>query len=234
MSVSPSPSPGIKASNLWRTYGANSTAVLALQGADLSVSRGEILAVTGPSGSGKTTLLNCLAGLDSANDGTIDVLGTNVHQLDYEEAVEWRRQNLAIVFQDSGLFPYLSAWENVEIALRLRGIDRSTRNSAATHALQRLGLGEHGDHRPAELSGGQQQRVAIARALACPPKVLIADEPTAQLDLQTSQLVLDELRHAVHTNDVTIIMTTHDPMAKARADRSVQLVDGRVFDKGTT
>ncbi len=223
----------VHARGLWRTYGADETAVAALRGADISVFGGEVLAITGPSGSGKTTLLNCLAGLDSADEGTIDVLGTEVHGLDYEAAVEWRRQNLAILFQDPGLFPYLSARENVEISLRIRGIDRATRKRSTTDALERLGLGNHADHRPIELSGGQQQRVAIARALAAPPKLLIADEPTAQLDADTSLLVLDELRGAVETHDLTVIMTTHDPTAQAFADRSVRLVGGTVLDGGT-
>lgn len=221
-------SPVVTATNVWRTYGTGDAAVTALRGADLTVKRGEILAVTGPSGSGKTTLLNCLAGLDSPNEGTIEVLRTNVEDLEYEAAVEWRRQNLAIIFQAVGLLRYLTARENVEIALRLRGISRSIRRDATTDALERLGLAEHADHRPAELSGGQQQRVAIARALASPPSILIADEPTGQLDSDTTLVVFDELRRSVNDHDLTVIMTTHNQAAEAFADRSVRLTNGIV------
>ncbi len=221
----------VVARNVWRTYGADDAAVVALRGADLTVARGEIVAVTGPSGSGKTTLLNCLAGLDAADDGAIEVLGTDVRALDYEDAVEWRRQNVAIMFQAVGLLPYLTARENVEIALRLRGVDRSSRRSATAEALARVGLADHADHRPSELSGGQQQRVAIARVLAQPPKLLIADEPTGQLDSDTTLVVLDELRSAVKDHDLTIVMTTHDPTSTAFADRAVRLAGGLVLDE---
>lgn len=220
--------PDVVARDLWRTYGEDDAAVFALRGADLTIERGEMVAVTGPSGSGKTTLLNCLVGLDTPDKGTVEVLGTRVDALDYEAAVAWRRANLAIIFQAAGLLPYLTAWENVDIALRLRGIERKTRHGACADALARLGLSDFADHRPGELSGGQQQRVSIARAVAAPPPLLLADEPTGQLDTDTADLVLRELRRVVTDHQVTIVMTTHDPIAWSAADRSVRLVSGSV------
>ena len=215
------------AADVQRRYGTGAAEVSALNGADLTVARGEILAVTGPSGSGKTTLLNCLVGLDTPNEGRIEVLGTNVASLDYEEAVAWRRDNIAIMFQSGGLLPYLTARENVDVALRLRGVGRADRSEAIADSLARLGLAEHGDRRPGELSGGQRQRVSLARGLAVAPQLLVADEPTGELDADTTLIVLDELRRVVEERGATIIMTTHDPAVEAFADRTVRLVDGR-------
>jgi len=222
--------PVIVARELWRTYGVDDAAVVALRGADLTVSKGEIVAVTGPSGSGKTTLLNCVAGLDLPDEGSVEVFGTRIDELDYEAGVVWRQQHLAIVFQSVGLLPYLTARENVEVGLRLRNVDRKLRRSAANEALERMAMHDVANHRPGELSGGQQQRVAIARALAIPPRLLIADEPTGQLDSDTSALVLNELKRAVAEHELTIVMTTHDPVAEAVADRAVRLVSGALSE----
>lgn len=226
--TAPSPSNAISARGVRRSYGTASSAVVALNGADLTVARGEVIAVTGPSGSGKTTLLNCLVGLDTPDDGSIDVLGTDVRALEYEEAVAWRRDNIAVMFQSGGLLPYLTASENVDVALRLRRVGRSDRREATASSLRRLGLAEHADRRPGELSGGQRQRVGLAQGLAVAPKLFVADEPTGQLDTDTTLIVLQELRRVVDESELTIIMTTHDPVVEAFADRTVRLVDGIV------
>lgn len=211
---------------LHRTYGTGNAAVHALRGVSLSIDDGEVVALVGPSGSGKTTLLNCIAGLDRPDRGTVEVLATDVASLDYEAAVAWRRASVAIVFQATGLLPHLSARENVDIMLRLRGVERRERGERVDAALDALGLTAHADHRPAELSGGQQQRAALARALASRPELLIADEPTGQLDSETSEMVLAALRTHASTHGTTMLLATHDRQVVSTVDRSVELSDG--------
>lgn len=214
--------------DITRTYGSGAGAVHALRGVSLTIERGEVLAVVGPSGSGKTTLLNCMIGLDQPSGGSISGFGTDVTSLSYEEGVAWRREQVAVVFQAAGLLAHLSAAENIDIALRLRGVDRTDRRGRTDGALDAMGIAELADYRPAELSGGQRQRVSIARALAVRPALLVADEPSGQLDAVTTELVLEELLRPVAEHGMTLIMATHDPEVEAKADRSLRLVDGQI------
>lgn len=221
----------LEVTGLTRTYGSGDSAVAALRGVDFTANVGEFVALTGPSGSGKTTLLNCLLGLDQGDAGTITILGTRVDELTYEEAVEWRRENVAIVFQATGLIPHLSGHENVEVVLRLKNrVPRSERHSRVDATLAALGIGELRNHLPEEMSGGQRQRFAIARALVSQPAVLIADEPTGELDSDTAQAVLSVLRAEADLAGTTMLVATHDQLVAASADRVVAMRDGRVSD----
>ncbi len=219
----------LEVTGLTRTYGSGDSAVAALRGVDFTATKGEFVALTGPSGSGKTTLLNCLLGLDQGETGAITILGTRVDELSYEHAVEWRRENVAIVFQATGLIPHLSGHENVEVALRLKDrIPRSERHDRVDTTLAALGIGELRNHLPEEMSGGQQQRFAIARALVTRPAMLIADEPTGELDSDTAQEVLSVLRAEAALAGTTMLIATHDQLVAASADRVVAMRDGRI------
>ncbi|MFC8273567.1 ABC transporter ATP-binding protein [Streptomyces sp. NPDC057271] len=200
--------------------------VRALDGVDLDFRTGTFTAVMGPSGSGKSTLLRCAAGLDRPTGGTVELAGTALEGLSERRLTLLRRARIGFVFQSFNLLPSLTAAQNVALPLRLAG--RRVSRGEVRAALERVGLGGRERHRPGELSGGQQQRVAIARALITRPAVLFADEPTGALDSGTSREVLTMLRELVDRDGQTIVMVTHDPVAAARADRVVFLVDGRV------
>ncbi len=213
-----------------RTYGTGRAAVHALRGVSFDVAPGEMVALVGRSGSGKTTLLNVVGGLDRADAGTVRVGGTEVTSLDDAGLVRLRRDTVAFIFQTFGLVPILSAAENVGIPLRLRSLPVVDRERRVRLLLELVGLGTHADHRPDELSGGQQQRVAIARALAGSPRLLIADEPTGQLDSETGQAVMALIRAVVEAEGMTAIVSTHDPVMIGLADRAIRIVDGRLLD----
>ena len=213
-----------------RTYGTGRAAVHALRGVSFDVAPGEMVALVGRSGSGKTTLLNVVGGLDRADAGTVRVGGTEVTSLDDAGLVRLRRDTVAFIFQTFGLVPILSAAENVGIPLRLRSLPVVDRERRVRLLLELVGLGTHADHRPDELSGGQQQRVAIARALAGSPRLLIADEPTGQLDSETGQAVMALIRAIVEAEGMTAIVSTHDPVMIGLADRAIRIVDGRLLD----
>ncbi|MFJ8668602.1 ABC transporter ATP-binding protein [Streptomyces sp. NPDC093600] len=200
--------------------------VRALDGVDLDFRAGTFTAVMGPSGSGKSTLLRCAAGLDRPTGGRVEVGGVALEKLSERRLTLLRRDRIGFVFQSFNLLPSLTAAQNVALPLRLAG--RRPSRTEVREALARVGLAGREKHRPGELSGGQQQRVAIARALITRPAVLFADEPTGALDSTTSRDVLTMLRELVDRDDQTIVMVTHDPVAAARADRVVFLVDGRV------
>ncbi|MCX4981710.1 ABC transporter ATP-binding protein [Streptomyces sp. NBC_00572] len=200
--------------------------VRALDGVDLDFRAGTFTAVMGPSGSGKSTLLQCAAGLDRPTSGRVEVGGTALEGLSERRLTLLRRDRIGFVFQAFNLLPALTAAQNVALPLRLAG--RRPSRTEVREALARVGLAGRERHRPGELSGGQQQRVAIARALITRPAVLFGDEPTGALDSTTSREVLDMLRDLVDRDGQTIVMVTHDPVAAARADRVVFLVDGRV------
>ncbi|MFE6784024.1 ABC transporter ATP-binding protein [Streptomyces sp. NPDC057680] len=200
--------------------------VRALDGVDLDFGAGTFTAVMGPSGSGKSTLLQCAAGLDRPTSGRVEVGGVSLEGLSERRLTLLRRDRIGFVFQSFNLLPALTAAQNVALPLRLAG--RRPSRTEVREALARVGLAGRERHRPGELSGGQQQRVAIARALITRPAVLFGDEPTGALDSTTSREVLDMLRELVDRNGQTIVMVTHDPVAAARADRVVFLVDGRV------
>ncbi|MBU4215000.1 MAG: ABC transporter ATP-binding protein [Actinobacteria bacterium] len=213
-----------------RTYGTGRTAVHALRGISFDVAPGEMVALVGRSGSGKTTLLNVVGGLDRADAGTVRVGGTEVTSLDDAGLVSLRRDMVAFIFQTFGLVPILSAAENVGIPLRLRSLPVADRERRVRLLLDLVGLGEHADHRPDELSGGQQQRVAIARALAGSPRLLIADEPTGQLDSETGLAVMALIRAVVEAEGMTAIVSTHDPVMIGLADRAIRIVDGHLVE----
>ncbi|WP_425953727.1 ABC transporter ATP-binding protein [Xylanimonas sp. McL0601] len=216
---------------LRRTYGSGDSAVRALSGVSFDVAPGELVAVVGRSGSGKTTLLNIVGGLDFPDDGRVLLAGREVTSLDERGLDELRRDVVSFVFQSFGLVPTLSAAENVGIPLRLRGTPVAEREDRVRLLLDLVGLAGHADQRPGELSGGQQQRVAIARALAASPRLLIADEPTGQLDSETGLAVMGLLRGIVDAEGMTILVATHDPTLMALADRVLHLQDGHLIEQ---
>ncbi|BCJ49938.1 ABC transporter ATP-binding protein [Actinoplanes sp. NBRC 14428] len=214
-----------------RRFGEGPAAVHALRDVSFDVGTGTMVALVGRSGSGKTTLLNVVGGLDSPDDGTVVVDGTEVTSLDDDGLSRLRREKVAYVFQTFGLIPVLSAAENVGIPLRLARVPAAERERRVATLLDLVGLAGHAEQRPDELSGGQQQRVAIARALAASPKLLIADEPTGQLDAETGLAVMALLRGVVESERVTVLVSTHDPVMMALADRVLRMHDGRVDEQ---
>ncbi|GAB3171802.1 ABC transporter ATP-binding protein [Myceligenerans halotolerans] len=222
----------LRAEGLSRVFGSGAGEVSALNGVDLAVASGELLVVRGPSGSGKTTLLNLLGGLDRPTSGRVWLGEAEVTAMREREVLATRQGQIGYVFQSFGLVPVLSAAENVEVPLRLRRVAPAERAERVRAALEAVGLGEHAEQRPYELSGGQQQRVGIARALVAEPEVLIADEPTGQLDSATAAVVMDLIRDVVHARGMAAVVSTHDPILMERADRVVELHDGRVAAGG--
>ncbi|MFB6978911.1 ABC transporter ATP-binding protein [Streptomyces scopuliridis] len=221
----------VRAEDLHRSYGTGPAAVHALRGASLDVARGELVALKGRSGAGKTTLLNLVGGLDSPDGGRVVIDGTDLAELGENGLLELRRDRIGFIFQSFGLIPILSAAENVGVPLRLRRADPREREERVALLLSLVGLGDHAAQRPGELSGGQQQRVAIARALANRPALLIADEPTGQLDAQTGLAVMELLRTVVHSEGVAALVATHDPQLLDLADRVVELSDGEITER---
>jgi putative ABC transport system ATP-binding protein len=219
----------LRALALSRTYTMGPYQVTGVADVDLEVAAGTLTAIRGRSGSGKTTLLNLLGGLDRPTSGTVVVDGDDLNQLSDDELVEIRRFKVGFVFQSFGLIPILTALENVQIPMRLTNTPVGERETRSRELLDRVGLADRSKHRPHELSGGEQQRVAIARALANQPKVLIADEPTGQLDTRTGQMIVELIHDLVRSVGVAVIMATHDPAPLALADRVVELRDGRIL-----
>jgi putative ABC transport system ATP-binding protein len=213
---------------LEREYEVGSGVVHALQGVSLRIDRGRLTVIHGRSGSGKTTLLNMIGGLDRPTRGQVWVDGAEVSAMGEEELVRMRREKIGFVFQAFGLVPILSAAENVEVPLRLQNTAPDVRTERVAELLQLVGLAGRSRHRPYELSGGEQQRVAIVRALANRPKLLIADEPTGQLDSANARTIMEVVRGLVRSEGVSAIVATHDPLLLDIADRVVELRDGRV------
>jgi len=211
-----------------RTYREGALEVLALRGVDLDIAEGEFTALAGPSGSGKTTLLNIIGVLDKPTSGRIEVAGTDITRLDKGEAADFRLDKVGFIFQAYNLVPVLTAFENAEFTLLLRGIPASERKERVRPLLERVGLGDMMDRKPHELSGGQQQRVAVVRALATRPALVLADEPTANLDSETSAGLLDLMLELNQELKTTFLFSTHDPAVIERARRVVRLLDGRV------
>ncbi|WP_069767212.1 ABC transporter ATP-binding protein [Streptomyces sp. LUP30] len=216
--------------DLRRTYGGGDTAVHALRGVSFTVPRGELVALRGRSGSGKTTVLNLIGGLDSPDGGRITVDGTDLAGLGEDGLLALRRDRIGFVFQSFGLIPVLTAAENIGVPLRLRKVPVREREARVDLLLSLVGLSDHADQRPGELSGGQQQRVAVARALANNPALIIADEPTGQLDADTGLTVMNLLRAVVRSESVTALVATHDTQLLALADRVLELRDGRIVE----
>ncbi len=220
--------PILRAERLTRTFSTPGGDVHACSEIDLALHAGELVVVRGASGAGKTTLLNMLGGLDEPTSGRVILDGQDLATLSEAELAEARHRSLGIVFQSFGLIPVLSAAENVEVPLRISRTDPRERDERVAAALAEVGLAAQAAQRPDELSGGQQQRVGIARAIVTQPRVLIADEPTGQLDSRTAASVMDLIASLTHDRGIAAIVATHDPLLVARADRVIELHDGRV------
>lgn len=218
----------VQVKDLVRTYRVGAADVLALRGVNLQVETGRFIALKGRSGSGKTTLLNCIGGLDRPTSGTVEIFGRALHRMSESELTRWRREHVGFVFQTFALLPTLSAYENVELMPRLAGKSRKVCHQQAVNCLELVGLSKWLHHRPFEMSGGQQQRVAIARALANHPALMLADEPTGELDSTTAREILGLFRRIVKEQGTTLIMATHDPLVDEYADIVVRLQDGQI------
>jgi putative ABC transport system ATP-binding protein len=219
--------PVISLEQITKVYGAGETEVQALRGIDLTVHRGDYLAIMGASGSGKSTLMNIIGALDIASSGHYELDGINIDSLDESALSIVRNRKIGFIFQSFNLIPRTSALANVELPLLYRGVGRRERTTRATAALGAVGLADRTHHEPNELSGGQQQRVAVARALVTEPSLLLADEPTGNLDSRSTSDVLD-LMDQVHAQGRTIVMITHEDSVAARADRIITLIDGLI------
>jgi putative ABC transport system ATP-binding protein len=209
-----------------KVYQRDSQTIPVLEGINLSVPEGEFVALMGPSGSGKTTLLNLIAGIDRPTSGAIYVAGTNLAQLSEAELARWRSRNIGFIFQFYNLIPVLSAVENVELPLLLTSLSKRERRERALTALKIVGLADRASHYPRQLSGGQEQRVAIARAIVTDPKVLVADEPTGDLDAKSAEEILDLMETLNRDFKKTIVMVTHDPRAARKAHTEKHLDKG--------
>jgi putative ABC transport system ATP-binding protein len=226
----PSAPPMVETRDLARDYPMPGELVHAVRDVSVRVGRGQLVALRGRSGSGKTTLLSMVGALDRPTRGSVSVDGTVVSDLPESELINFRRRKIGFIFQGFGLMPILSAAENVEVPLRLVRTEPRERDRRILELLELVGLGGRADHRPQELSGGEQQRVAIARALANRPDLLLADEPTGQLDSRTGRSIMSLIQHLVLSEGVTAIVATHDPMLIDLADRVIELRDGRLLD----
>jgi len=221
----------VKARGLSKIYRQGHVEVHALDGVDLDIEAGELVALAGPSGSGKTTLLNLVGGLDRPTSGRIQIGGQDLASLSAAELARLRRDQIGFVFQAYNLLPVLSALENTELVLQLQGVPHAECRQRAEEVLRAVGLGEMMQRRPAELSGGQQQRVAVARAIASARTLVLADEPTANLDSKTAESLLDLLVELNQRRNLTFLFSTHDPRVMARAQRIVHMEDGRVVER---
>ena len=220
----------ISCRGLTKFYQKGNTTVTPLENLDLEVDEGSFLALMGPSGSGKTTLLNLIAGIDSPSSGNLTIGGVDITGLNRAGLTDWRANHVGYIFQLYHLVPILSAFENVELPLLLSRQGRAERRERVMQTLELVGLGDRADHRPTELSGGQEQRVAIARAIVADPRLLVADEPTGDLDREAAKQILELLRMLVRDHGKTIIMVTHDPKAAAAADRILHLEKGKLAE----
>ncbi len=224
--------PIIQTVGVRRTFGKGASAVHALKGADLSVPSGRLVALKGRSGSGKTTLINLLGALDRPTEGAVYFMDREISGLPEHERNEIRRRHMGLIFQSFALVPLMSAYENVEFGLRIAGIGASEYRHRTEEVLDFVGLRKRMKHRPYELSGGEQQRVAIARALAHKPQLILADEPTAELDSKMGLQIMKLFKDLVQREGITIIMTTHDPAIMEIVDQVYALEDGQIVDQG--
>ena len=210
-----------------RVFQTGEQKIHVLKGIDMELREQQLVMLRGRSGSGKTTLLNLIGGLDQPTKGEVYFQGKPFHKWNDQQRTKARRESIGFIFQAYALMPLLSAYENVELAMRMAGIHRSEWKSRVTHCLELVGLGKRMDHRPFEMSGGEQQRVAIAKAIAHRPSLLLADEPTAELDSQMGAQVMSVFQEIIRTEKVTICMTTHDPTILEVADHVYEMVDGK-------
>jgi len=222
--------PMIQCLGISKSYRKGKTLVTPLEKLDLTVDRGEFLALMGPSGSGKTTLLNLLSGIDSPSEGSLVIAGTELAGLSRRELTAWRARHVGYIFQLYHLVPVLTAFENVELPLLLSPLSKRERHDRARAVLELVGLSDRLDHTPSELSGGQEQRVAIARALVADPPLLVADEPTGDLDKTSAAHILELLKTLSREHGKTIVMVTHDPHAAEAASRTLHLEKGQLLE----
>lgn len=223
----------VRLERVTKTYRRAGETLTVLSSLDLSIPKGEFCALMGPSGSGKSTMLNLVGGLDHADDGRVIVAGDDIGQLDEAALAAWRAETIGFIFQGFNLIPVLTALENVSLPLLLTPLSRRERKEHAEYALELVGLKDRAGHRPAQLSGGQEQRVAIARALATDPKLLLADEPTGDLDRESADQILDLLGRLNQELEKTILMVTHDERAADRASRVIHLDKGKLAETVT-
>lgn len=224
--------PVIRAENITRDLKLGSHTVHALRGVDMEIFPNEMVGIIGPSGSGKSTLLGIIGGLDSPTDGMIEIDGLDITRMNENQLTDVRNQKIGFIFQFFNLIPTLTAWENVALPIEFAQTRRRKPDQRAKELLAMLGLGDRLHHRPRELSGGQQQRVAIARALANDPPILLADEPTGNLDSKSGDAVLAALNAIRDENGTTVVLVTHDPKLAAQMDRVLTLVDGTIAADG--
>ncbi len=222
--------PMIQCRKVSKSYRKGTTVVTPLQALDLDVAKGEFLALMGPSGSGKTTLLNLISGIDTPSEGSLVIAGEDISRLSRRDLTSWRAKHVGYIFQLYHLVPVLTAFENVELPLLLTHQSKKQRHERVQAALDLVGLGDRIHHTPAELSGGQEQRVAIARAIVADPPLLVADEPTGDLDRESATRILDLLRMLAREYHKTIVMVTHDAKAAAVADRILHLEKGQLLE----
>jgi putative ABC transport system ATP-binding protein len=218
----------VETEELWRVYKTGAQEVPALRGVSLRIEPGRFVAVKGRSGSGKTTLLNCIGGLDHPTSGTVHVFGYELSKVNEEALTGWRRERVGFVFQSFGLLPTLSAYENVELMLRIAGVRGKERRERTLYCLDLVGLSKWVQHRPFEMSGGQQQRVGIARALVNNPRLILADEPTGELDSTTAREILALFRRIVEKEHATLLIASHDPLVDEYVEQVLQLEDGQI------
>ncbi len=227
---SPSDSPAIRTENVCRHYPMGGSIIRAVDGVSLRIGRGEFVALLGPSGSGKSTLLNLLAGLDRPTSGSVVVEGRDLAKMSSDELARYRRNDVGMVFQAFHLIPTMTITENVELPMRFAEVERPERAQRVRESLERVGLGQRLQHRPAELSGGEQQRVSLARALANKPSLLLADEPTGNLDSRTGEDILNLIREVSRSLGMTVVMVTHErELAERFAQRLIFLGDGKLI-----
>jgi len=220
----------IRAEGVSRRFGKGAAEVVAVNQVSFSLMQGEFAALVGPSGSGKSTLLNLVGGLDDADHGTIELAGRDLASLSASEKSDFRRDHIGFIFQSYNLIPVLSAAENIEYIMLLQGVKGAERRRRVNEMLEIVGLSGLGHRRPAEMSGGQQQRVAVARAMASNPEIILADEPTANLDSKTGIALLETMRQLNESQGVTFLFSTHDQKIIDRAKRLIWLEDGRIVD----
>ncbi|ANQ51366.1 ABC transporter ATP-binding protein [Flammeovirga sp. MY04] len=220
----------IEIKDIVKTYNENTVPVHALNHVNLRIEEGEFTAVVGPSGCGKTTFLNILGGLDAPTSGDILIDGTNLHDRSSADMITYRRDHIGFVFQDYSLMPVLTAKENVEFIMELQGRPKEERAARSKELLDAVGIGDKGDQFPTKLSGGQQQRVAVARALASKPNLILADEPTANLDSKSTADLLDIMRSLNEKENITFVIATHDQRVMDRAKRVITFEDGKIID----
>ena len=211
-----------------RVYASQSGAVHALRDINLEIKRGQFVALKGRSGSGKTTLLNCIGGLDNPTGGTIEIFGQSLGTMSDKKRTTWRRTQVGFIFQQMGLLPGFSTYENLDVMARLGAVPRRQRRRKIVESLDQVGLLHWIDHRPYEMSGGQQQRVAIARALVTSPNLILADEPTSELDSETTHDILGVFQENVKKHGMTILLSSHDPIVDEYADTILYLSDGQI------